>query len=961
MYLKITPARSAPKTSHVKGIVFRVRLPSSVRQSLPFVILFLPGGPLLALPPAPDPSIYGSDIRPILARHCFSCHGPDKQKGSLRLDTLDPHFKGPAAETWHDVLENLKLGEMPPEDEPQPDAASRRLLKGWVRAGLEEAARQRRGIDGRTVIRRLTRYEYNNTLRDLLGIEMNHALNLPPDPASPDGFRNNGASLGISPLQIEYYLKAARSAMDKAIVTGPAPEVFRHSFTESSPSTRGKLELSPGNHMRPGSSFFGKLLTFPREGEFRIRIRAGANVPEGMAYPRMRVSLGMRSDTQSPARVVGEIDVTNPGSVPRLYELRGRIEEFPLPGHNPKFPGVTIIVTNIHDDGLPPDKPYQFRAIAIPGPLKKEVGKAVKANRPVLPVEKDLLAAHGKALGGFTRFVDGLQRKIEELRVIDPLDKNQVDIAFRLFEVNALRANMESQVRGIGKRLRQPDLDAFWERFQKANRAALARHEGVVDRFRGVEPIDRRDKARLKELIPRQQERSTIVLESLEFEGPFFQSWPPAGHVRLLPPGGGGEHARAREALSGFITRAYRRPATEADVDVVLAFYEKIRPVSSSFEEAMRECFSMILVSPEFLYLFEPEASGKSRSLTPHEIAARLSFFLWSTTPDDSLIARASSGALNTPAELSRQVRSMIKDPRSEEFIRHFTDQWLDLSGIDRVAINPEYYPGFDDRLKPMMREETRRFFGEILHGDLSALNLIDSSFTMLNEPLARHYGLKGPRSGAFERVALKPGDHRGGLLTQAGILLLNSTGEDSHPVRRAVWVLDRLLDNPPAPPPADVPGLEADDPRFQSLPVRRQLELHSHKEACADCHQSIDPWGIPFEHYDAVGLWREAVARSPRERNGKKVTAPIEDQSILPGGHQVHGVSDLKAFLLKHRKRRFATALTSRLLAYGLGRSLSFEDAEEVESLTNQFEKSDYRLGSLLVAIAQSETFRRK
>ena len=932
-----------------------------MHNHLPLFLFSLLSGSLLASPGVREADIYHSEIRPILATHCFGCHGPGKQKGGLRLDTLDPGFEGPAAETWHDVLENLNLGEMPPEDEPQPDTVSRRKLSGWVRAGLDEVARQRRGAAGRTVIRRLARYEYNNTLRDLLGIEMDHAHNLPPEPASSDGFRNNGASLGVSPLQIEYYLEAARAAMDKAIVTGPAPEVFRHRFTESAQSARRKPEQTPSNHMRPGGSFFGKMLSFPREGEFRIRVKAGALVPGGMAYPRMRVSIGMRSDTQSPARVVGEVDVTNSDSAPRVYELRGRIEEFPLPGHNPKFPGVTIIVTNVHDDGLPPDKPFQFKAIAIPGPQKKELAKAVKTNRPVLPVEKALLRKNSKALGGFNKFIDGLQRKVEELRVIDPRDKNQADIAFRLFEVNALRARVEREVKGIGKQLEHPDLNVLWKRFRAANREALARHEEAVGRFQGIEPIDRRDKARLKELMPRQQERSTIVLQSLEFEGPFYTSWPPASHTRLLPPSQGDDPARAREALAGFITRAYRRPATEADLGVALSFYEKIRPVSPSFEEAMREVFSMILVSPEFLYLFEPEASGKSRALTPHEIAARLSYFLWSTTPDDALIARASSGALSSPAGLARQVRSMIEDPRSREFVRHFTDQWLDLSGIDRVAINPEYYPDFDDRLKPMMREEPRQFFAEILHKDISALNLIDSDFAMLNEPLARHYGLRGPRSGAFERVALNPGDHRGGLLTQAGILLLNSTGEDSHPVRRAVWVLDRLLDDPPAPPPADVPDLESDDPGFQSLPVRKQLEAHRRKEACNDCHRGIDPWGIPFERYDAVGLWREAVVRSPARRKGNEVTAPVEDQSTLPGGHQVQGINDLKAFLLKHRKRRFAMALTSKLLAYSLGRSLTFEDAKEVESLTDQFEKRDHRLSSLLVAIAQSEPFRRK
>lgn len=904
---------------------------------------------------------YPTKIRPLLEQHCIRCHGPEKQKGKLRLDTLSPDFSGPAAETWHDVLENLNLGEMPPEEETQPNREQRRLLTSWIRSGLKEAARERNGAHGQIVLRRLTRYEYHNTLRDLLGLEMDFARDLPPEPSSEDGFKNNGHALGISPLQIEYYLKSARRALDKAIVTGPAPEVFEHRFTNSSQGNQRRQQVVPGNHMRPGGRFFGKMQTFPHEGEFRIRLKAGATVPEGMGYPRMRVSIGMRSDTQSPTKVVGEVDVTADTSDPRVYELRGRIEEFPLPGHNPKFPGLTITVANVYDDGLPPDKPYQFKAIPIPGPQKKELGKAVKAHRPSLPLEKTVLKKNNKALRGVTKFIDGLQKKMEELNVLDPEDENQVDLAFRLFDLQNQRNKLRAQIKTAARQLKQDDHEAFWAAFESHNQNALARHESILKRFAHIEPIDRKDKARLQALMPKQAERSTVILESLEFTGPYFHSWPPASHQRLLPEMEGDDRARAKGALQQFITRAYRRPATKEDLAVILSFYDEVRPLSSSFEEAMRECFAMVLVSPEFLYLVEPAPSHEQRDLTQHELATRLSYFLWSTTPEDELLSQATSGELKDSKIIAERTRKMIADARSKQFVRHFTDQWLDLSGIDRVAINPEYYPKFDDSLKPMMREETQRFFAEILHKDLSALNLIDSDFVMLNERLARHYGLSGPQSGAFERVSLKAQDRRGGILTQAGILLLNSTGEDSHPVRRAVWVRDRLLNDPPADPPADVPGLESDEPNFKKLSVRRQLEVHRKKEACADCHRGIDPWGIPFEGFDAVGQWREKVLRTPSGRRGNGVTAPVEDVATLPNGTTVQGVEELKKYLLTHERRRFAKALTSKLLSYSLGRSLTFADDAEVESLTDQFEKSEYRLSELIVAIVHSKTFQRK
>ena len=473
-------------------------------------------------------------------------------------------------------------------------------------------------------------------------------------------------------------------------------------------------------------------------------------------------------------------------------------------------------------------------------------------------------------------------------------------------------------------------------------------------------PIDRKSKQRIGTEIEGPP-RSTLVIDYLEFEGPIFKTWPPKTHTRLLPSSTDSERDRARKAITAFMARAYRRPVSDDDVSPVLSFYDQIRPSSISFVEAIRESLAMVLVSPDFLYLIEP-SDKTSRPLTHYELASRLSYFLWSTMPDERLMSLARSGKLTDKSKIEQQVRAMIADPRSDQFIEHFTDQWLDLSGLDRVAINPEYYPGFDDRLKPMMRHETRAFFAEILRSDLSALNFIDSDFAMLNEPLAKHYGLTDsqhmPQGGDFERIALHPKDGRGGLLTQGSFLLTNSTGEDSHPIRRAVWLLDRLLGDPPAPPPPDVPELDSEKPDFASLPLKKQLELHRTKAACNDCHRGIDPWGVAFESFDAVGLRRESVLR----KVGKKsVMGPVDDVATLPNGTKVSGVKELKTYLLQNDQNRFSRALVSKLLAYALGRSLVFEDQPTVDSLVNTFQAHNYRLSDLIVAIAQSEAFQSK
>lgn len=904
-----------------------------------------------------DVTHYNQQIKTILQQHCVTCHGSAEQKAMLRLDVLDPSFSGAAAETWHDVLNRLNLGDMPPEDQPPLPSPARRKLIEWIRKNLDEIARKRTGTINQTTLRRLNRDEYNNTLRDLLGIELDYAQDLPPDASSPDGFKNNGASLGVSPLQIEYYLKAARRALEKAIVEGPAPKVYKHQIKESAASS-GRNGQVVSKRMLPQGKFLGRIQQYPREGEFVVRVMAGASVPEGMGVPRMSVSLGLRSDTQSPVKTMDVVDVHNPESEKKLYEFRGRIEEYPLPGHNPKFPGITITVANIYEDGLKTPKPRKFKPIAFTSDQKKLVTAAVKRNTLRLP-DFDDKKPSSKLVSTTKTTLAKLQRQVEELRLISPKNPNLTDLAYRRFDL-AQSIEKEADLLGEIASSLSEDEDHFIGLYRSVNRSLLNDREQLVEQFGAITPIDRKTK-QFADPEPAGPPRSTLVIDYLEFEGPLYTSWPPAHHVRLLPPFDGSERDRAQAAIKSFMNRAYRRPVDDQDVLPVLTVYDQIRPASPSFEEAMRETFAMVLISPEFLYLVEP-TGDKSRPLEQHELASRLSYFLWSTMPDDELRRLAHSGDLKNTSALEQQVRTMIADPRADNFIHHFTDQWLDLAGLDRVAINPNYYPDFDERLKPMMKQETRAFFGEVLRKDLSALNLIDSDFMMLNEMLAKHYGIpRGkdyPKGGELQPVRISPGEQRGGLLTQASFLMINSDGEDSHPIRRAVWLLDRLLGDPPAPPPPDVPELNSEQPDFAKLSLKEQLELHRTKAACNDCHRGIDPWGIAFESLDAVGLRRESVKRRV---GGGIIKSDMDDNAILPDGSTITGVQALKDYLLKNEQDRFAKAIVTKILSYALGRSLVLDDRRTVENLVNSFQQNRYVLSDLIVAIVQSEAFQSK
>jgi hypothetical protein len=915
---------------------------------------------------------FAGQVKPILTKYCTTCHDAVTSKADLRIDLLIENFGGSQSETWHDVLNRIEVGEMPPQDATQLPTPERRRLVAWIRNGLN-AFEQKKGQRDQGVVRRLTRYEYNNTVRDLTGIDLDYAIDLPPDSNSVNGFKNNGMSLGLSAIQMEYYVLAARRAMSRAIVNGPAPKVFRHRFETSSSSNAPKIKTPIGNRMQPGGRFFGKMLEFPREGEFVVRIKAGALVPEGEGIPRMRISIGLRSDTVSPTKILGEVDVTNSERSPKVYEFRGRIDEFPLPGHNPKFPGITIVVSNVYDDGLPPELPLSYPRVQFSREESKEINSRVKKNKLIIP-DSESFAKGSKRIADIIKSAEAYQKKIEELRSVNASSDSQIDVACRLYEADETKAKLYSQLRKMTQATKVDFKMAMLE-FENANAARIEDQIAVLARFSHLTPLNPKDKEAIRERLPAESPRSTLVLESLEFEGPLFEQWPPKAHQILLPAAPANqasfkatdadglaslERTRAILAIKRFMKRAFRRPIDDSDLEYVLSFYDEVRRSSETFEEAVREAFVMILVSPEFLFQFEPNRSSVPRALSTHELATRVSYFLWSSTPDAELTELADAGDLSDPAVLEKQVRRMLESTRSSEFVQHFTDQWLDLKGVERVAINPEYYPHFKDSLKDAMRRETQAFFGEILRNDLSALNLLDSRFVMLNEPLAKHYQLDGPKGGAFERIELPEGSKRGGLLTQASILLLNSTGEDSHPIRRAVWLRSRLLDDAPAPPPPDVPELDSDSAELSSLSVREQLEHHRTREACNDCHRGLDPWGIPFEHFDATGNYRLNAVRLAAKKK-RKMSVPVSSKSVLPNGTEIQDLNGLKSYLMNNEKRRFARTLVARLLEYGTGRGVGFSDRNTVEQLTDRFEKADYRLSDLIIAIVQSENFQSK
>lgn len=446
-----------------------------------------------------------------------------------------------------------------------------------------------------------------------------------------------------------------------------------------------------------------------------------------------------------------------------------------------------------------------------------------------------------------------------------------------------------------------------------------------------------------------------LVLDFMEIEGPIHDEWPPASHHRIFFNGPDAELTSdyAREIIERFATRAYRRPLLEMEVDGLMSLFDEERKAGAGFEDAIKVALTAVLCSHDFLFLVEPKSGGdsSSRRLSDYELATRLSYFLWNSMPDDGLFAAAQAGELSDSAILEAQVRRMLRDPRSQRFVRSFVGQWLQTRLVGSFPPDQKLFPQYDAHLETSMVRETDAFFAEILHNDLSILNFIDSDFAMLNERLARHYGIEGVKGDELRRVTLPPDSHRGGVMTHASILTGLSDGTRTKPIKRGTWILENLLGDPPPPPPPNAGEIEPNKKGTEALSLRERMQQHRDNPACSSCHRKIDPLGFSLQNYDAVGAWRT---------HETGVAEPIDASGKLPGGQSFDGPDEFKALMLE-RKDDFCRCLAEKMLTYALGRGLEITDNELVESVSAATAKNDYRMIDMILSIVMSDAFQSK
>lgn len=845
--------------------------------------------------PAANLAEFEKKIRPLLESSCVDCHGPDLQEGNIRIDTLDPNLlTGQDVDWWVEIFGVISNGEMPPSDGPELRDEDRSQVVDWLSRELQLASLVRRSDARHTSFRRMTKYEFNHALQDLLGLPWDFARDLPPEPHSEDGFQNSSEMLHMTVTQLETYRRLARQALERATVSGERPD-----------------SIYWGISMQDASGIdFGK-----QSGAIQKAREEFKEDPERLQQELAKLTERFR---QTPGRA--------------YYHDRNT-------GHK-------VVATWSY-----PGARYALKPSPLPETLRAEQ-----------PPEGDVVA-----------ILPAGNRQWLTIELGDQLP----DQGVMRVRVRAARLNPDSAV--------VPSLQLhFGWQASNEGRAAMKVSNEDTPVFAGPEsPQVIQWDIPLGDIYPRNSvknrspmgalpspseyirlvnstlktgddQEGAIQIEYVEVIAPFFEQWPPVSHRRIFPERNAelNEDLAARDILRNFMKRAWRREIQAVEVDRKLKLFRTVRADSDNFEQAMVEVLATVLASPHFLYLSRPAAKVADASdpveqrLPAHELATRLSIFLWSSLPDDQLLALASSGELTDEQVLEKEVRRMLADPRAKRFSQQFVHQWLDLQILDFLNIRASF-PGFDPLLKEAMAQEPVEFFHEVLQKNHSVLDFIHADYALANERLARHYGWGHVRGNEFQRVSLAADQRRGGLLTQAGLLAMNADGQDSHPLKRGIWLLESILNDPPPPPPPAVPEIDLADPEIAKMTLKERIENHRNHAACRSCHAKIDPWGIAFENYDALGRWRERIKDQP-----------VDATSQLFNRTELAGMDGLKRYLLENRQDQFVRALVHKMATYALGRPLTFADRAEIEKITATVRQRGDGLATMVSSIVASSLF---
>lgn len=805
-------------------------------------------------------SDFHTSIRPALEQSCLECHGPKKQKGKFRIDNLDPNLiNGGDKDWWLEVMEVLSNGEMPPDDSKiNLSDENRSLTIGWLAAELQKASLMSRIEKGTSSFRRLTRYEYNYALEDLLGVSLRTDEVLPPETSSEDGFKNSSELLQMSPMQFQMYREIGLKALKRATVTGERPTPVFYMV-----SMRKEFDKSAADPKKTPFDLSDNSYQKSRKSIHLYNSHTGKGIP-------------FKESKLTPKSEPDEVPSLEKDGVflalPKSNEMKWNLDRF-LPDE-----GVMRVSIRAWRSS---DNPDEYASLQ----LKLSAHTSNNANFSNVISERDIL--------------------------VTGTDESPQWIHFEVY--------LEDIQRNPFRKLSTP--------FPRRDEFLHIRN--ISNAF-GSDPLQ-------------------VYIDRIEIRAPYYAQWPPHTRERIFFGNKDRQSERkyGAEVLSRFIRRAWGRPATDKEVERFLNLFDNYRPDFDNFEEAMQEVLATVLAHPEFLYLvlrLPEKGENNSVGISDRELARRLAAFLWSSIPDAQLQRKAEKGNLKQSDILEAEVKRMLKDVRSNRFVRHFVEQWLDLDGLQSVSHIT------DQNLLKAMQEEPIAFFQEVLRSNSSIFDFIHSDYALVNERLASHYKIRDIRGSHFQKVSIEPELNRGGLLTGSAVLAMNSDGKDSNPLKRGVWMLESILGDPPPPPPPNVPEVDLADPEIQKMTLKERIADHRSNPACYSCHARIDPWGIAFENYDAFGSYRTKV-------NDK----PVDASALLFNKQPLEGMHGLKRYLLKERQDQFARAMVRKMTTYALGRPLTFTDHAGIEDLTLMFRKKGDRLADLIYLITKSTIFHSK
>lgn len=948
---------------------------------------------------------FARTVRPFLATYCVSCHGGRQPAAQMDLSG----FTTMAAlvqdgRRWSQMLERLEAGEMPPKGARQPAAQERRAVVEWFRAVREHEMRRNAGDPGVVLARRLSNAEYNYTIRDLTGVDIRPAREFPVDPANTAGFDNSGETLTMSPTLLKKYLAAAREVAshmylkERGFGFAPHPmlvETDRDKFTvhriidfyhrqnidyadyfETAWRFRHRAALG-----QPGATLAGLSRQHGVSARYLETVWSALEGAEEVG-PLAKLQAMWRALPAPPksaragceemrAYIAGVRKKVEPrfinitaGPIGTAWQPLLIWKNTQYATHRRKFDARQLQV-----EGEPP---FSQKDVVEPewdnpfGPGKTILVENAPGD-PDLFVPKGQRVRYEAAWGRFCSvFPDMFYRESRGRNYFLTGKDEGRYLSAGFHNVMGYFRDDQPLYELLLDKQQQAELDEMWRAMDFVASINIRTYvefaklgtRGTRDDFKDGEPEVREieveqiiSEARIRKLEAEYLEVARAGSEvAKQAVRDFFQT--ANDSIRWVQRARREAEPSHLQALLDFAGRAYRRPLQPADREDLLSFYREARErYALDHEGAMREAIVLVLTSPQFSYRVDlVESRGGVQLLSGFDLASRLSYFLWSSMPDEELLRHAAAGDLHRPEVIKAQARRMLQDARSRALAVEFGGNWLDFRDFEQIGtVDRERFPAFSDDVRTAMFEEPVRFLLDVFRRNRSILDFLYARDTFVNGALARHYGMPAPAS---DWVQVTDADRygRGGLLPMAVFLTKNAPGLRTSPVKRGYWVAKNILGDEIPPPPPVVPELPADEAKMD-LPLRQMLERHRANPGCAACHARFDSFGVAFEKFDPVG----------RSRTADLAGRAVDARATFPGGVEGEGVAGVKQFIREHREAHFVRGFSGKLLAYALGRSLALSDEPLIEEMGRKLAGDGYRFETVIDSIVTSRQFLNK